>query len=278
MADRGNLVVMRRALETGQNVVPALQNLNTLLEATSSRTEVLEIASFVSLQLLFSCLNTADEKQIQPCCAVLDKIFSNMSPLEIHEYSQYIELGLQHYSAEVKKLSLWILEKNSALESVQAVILAPTMFHLVTQCVGEPNLECAKLAMAILLEVAKNPKMMDVKLKQALLIDLEGLMGKNDTVRYRVYEIAVKMTHLGGEAFAFIHTTGLLQKLISELELSDVLVKMNCLELLVNLLESDEGAQFLEASQVLAKLHSLLLSAQQDPFGSIIVPGTQCCH
>ena len=275
MADRVELTAMRHALQSGENVVPALQNLSTLLEATPSSDEILEIGSFVSLQLLFTCLSTAEEEQITSCCAVLEKIFTCMPAADVSEHSQFIELGLQNSSATVKKLCLKVLKTNSSSEPVQAVILAPTMFHLVTQVVGDESLECAQLATEILLEklVANSLGLLDVRLKQALLLDFEGLMAKNETVCYRVYEIVVKMALAGGEVFAFVQSFGLLQRLVAELDSKDILVKLNCIELLVSLMESSEGSQFIVSSDVLGKLHGQLVSAQQDPLGGIIIPG-----
>ena len=267
------LSIMRQALQAGENVIPVLHNLNTLLEATSSSAEVQEIGSFMSLQILFGCLNSADVEQLKACCTVLGKLLSSLPAENLFEYRQYIELGLQHLSDDVNKLCLELLKRNLSSEAIRSMVLSATMFHLITQTLGSENLQCAKLATEIFLEVVNSPEMVDVELRQALLIDLEGLVSKSDIIRYRVYELATRMMLLGGEAVAFVQSSGLLQKLVSELDLEDILVKMNCIELLLMLLESPEGIQFLEASQVLRKLHSLLLSAQQDPFGSVIIPG-----
>ena len=270
---RITLSAMMQALQSGENVVQVLQNLNILLEATSSGEDGLEIASHLSVQVLFNCLSSADEEQIKACCSVLAKIFSKMPATGICQYEQNIELGLQHTSEDVRKMTLQMLRKNSSSEQLQAVILAPTMFHLVTQVLGDSSLECATLAAEILLQVVRNLQVLDVKIRHALWIDLEGLMTKSDIVRYRVYELVVKVALGGGEAFESVQSSGLLQSLVKELDLDDVLVKMNCIELLVMLMESSEGLQFLESAQVVRKLHTLLLSAQQDPLGSLIIPG-----
>ena len=148
-----------------------------------------------------------------------------------------------------------------------------TMLHLITQVLGDSSLECATLAAEIFLQVVRNPQELDVKRRQAFLVDLEGLLSMSDIVRYRVYELAVKMALGSGDTFEFVQSSGLLQRLVKELDLDDVLVKMNCIELLATLMESSEGVQFLESEQVIRRLHAQLLSAQQDPFGSLIIPG-----
>lgn len=273
--DREALSAMLQDLQSGENVVSTLQSLNSLLEATPSSADVLEIASFISLRLLFNYLSTTDEDQIQACCPVLDKIFSKMPVADMCQYEQYFELGLQHTSEDVRKMTLRILRKNSSHEELQAMIVAPTMLHLITQVLGDSSLECATLAAEIFLQVVRNPQELDVKRRQAFLVDLEGLLSMSDIVRYRVYELAVKMALGSGDAFKFVQSSGLLQRLVKELDLDDVLVKMNCIELLATLMESSEGVQFLESEQVIRRLHAQLLSAQQDPFGSLIIPGVK---
>ena len=81
--DREALSAMLQDLRSGENVVSTLQSLNSLLEATPSSAEVLEIASFLSLRVLFNYLSTTDNDQIQACCPVLDKIFSKMPVADI---------------------------------------------------------------------------------------------------------------------------------------------------------------------------------------------------
>ena len=245
--DREALSAMLQDLRSGENVVSTLQSLNSLLEATPSSAEVLEIASFLSLRLLFNYLSTTDDDRIQACCPVLDKIFSKMPVSDICQYGQYFELGLQHTSEDVRKMTLRILRTNSSHAELQAMVVAPTMLHLITQVLGDSSLECATLATEIFLKVVKNPQELDVKIRQAFLVDLEGLLSMSDIVRYRVYELVVKMALGGGDAFGFVQSSGLLQRLVKELDLEDVLVKMNCIELLVTLMESSEGMQFLES-------------------------------
>ena len=134
------------------------------------------------------------------------------------------------------------------------------MFHLVTQVLGDDSLQCATLASKLLLQLLTTPVSLLVGVREALILDLEALTKKSDIVRYRVYELAVEVTLKGGEqAFEFISSTGFLQQLVDELSGDDILVKLNCIELLIQLLDSKEGATFLESKQVLSKVHSLLV-------------------
>lgn len=267
---------LRQSLREGSNVAASLHSLNTLLEATTSNARIQEIASFLSLQLLFECLNTvsSNEELLSLTCAVVGKLFSALPADEVCKQRLYLELGLQHESEEVRHVCLVSIHDHLAAEEVRKMVLSHTVFHLVTQVVGDDSLQCASLASDMLLSLLDHPDSLDPKLKSGLILDLEALVSKSDTVRFRVYELIVKLSKRGKEAFTFSVSTGLLQRLLEELGSGDVLVQMNCVELLLPLLEVRESMEFLESQQVVSSLHTLLLSAQQDPLGATIIPST----
>ena len=284
MAEK-ELLLMRDSIISGKNVTEALQSLNTLLEASPEVSKVQEVAAFFSLPLLFSTLQTtppssssssssSDEDHTRLASSVLGKVLAALPVSQLAQISEYIELGLQHPSEDVKRMSLNLLMSKQSEQGMEAMIVAPTMFHLVSQLLGDENLQCAKQASAIVLHFASKPHVLSPPVQDSLSLDLGTLMRVNDTVRYRVYELAVQVVLRGGpEAFELINSTGVLENLIRELDLDDVLVKLNCIQLLVDLLENHDGMRFLESAQVLGKLHSLLLASQQDPLGAVIIPG-----
>lgn len=277
MADQEKLSALKQSLLQGTNLSAALHNLNTLLEASSSA-RIREIASFLSLQLLFECLGhvSTDEELVKITCAVLWKIFSVLSPHEVCQHRLYLELGLQHDSEHVRKVCLNSLQQHLKSDDIHQMITASTMFHLVTQVLGDDSLECARLASGLLLAILEDPATLEDRLKTGLLLDWQAIMEKSETVRFRVYELAVQLSQRGKEAFKFVLSSGVLQRLLTELGSGDMLVQMNCVEMLLPLMEDREGMQFLESKQVVATMHSLLLSARQDPLGAVIVPST--CH
>ena len=271
---------IRTSLQSGKELLEALHDLNTLLETNPSSTFASEVASFLPLSQLFSILSLSagDSQVVHRTCAVLDKVLSVLPASDVASYGQWIELGLQTSEEAVKKTCLSVLTKHSSDASVHALLVAPTMFHLVTQVVGDESLQCAKMASNLLLQFLTAPFSLAESIRNALVLDLESQAKKSDIVRYRVYELAVEATlQGGGQSFEFISSTGFLQQLVDELAGDDILVKLNCIELLIQLLDSKEGAGFLESRQVLDKLHRLLISAEQDPFGEVVVPGG-CTH
>ena len=274
MADQEKLSSLRQSLQEGADMAATLQALNTLLEATTSSARIQEFASFLSLQLLFECLSSvsSDEDLLSLTCAVLGKIFSVLPVKEVCQQRLYLELGLQHESEHVRKVCLNAIREHLAAEEMKKMVVSRTVFHLVTQVIGDDSLQCASLASDVMLSILEHPDSLEAPLKEGLLLDFQALTSKSDIVRFRVYELAVNLSQRSQESFKFAVSTGLLQRLLGELGSGDVLVQMNCVELLLPLMEVGEGMRFLESQDVVATMHSLLLSAQQDPLGAVIIP------
>ena len=93
-------------------------------------------------------------------------------------------------------------------------------------------------------------------------------MGKSEIVRFRVYELALQLSRQGSGLFQFVASSGLLERLLGELGSLDILVQMNCVEMLLPLMEIKEGLDFLESKGVVAIMYGILLSAQQNPLGA----------
>ena len=269
-----SLAEINTSLQQGESVSEALRDLNILLEANPSPAFVQNVIVQVPLPLIFGCLQPHKSDEVMLVCGALDKILSNIPAPDLVKISTYIELGLQYSDPTVKKTCLLALSKSSGHPDITNLIVSPTMFHLLTQVIGDDSLECAKIASDILLKFITCPAHLTPPVRDALVIDLLGIMNKSTVVRYRVFELAVQavVSSSGGEVFELV--SSMLTKLVEELDQHDILAQLSCVELMLSLQESEEGALFLETNQVLMKLHSLLLTAQQDPLGSALIPGT----
>ena len=277
MAVEQELMTVRECLREGESVADALHTLNTLLEATGSGGRIQEIASFLGLQLLFETLSTmssSSEELGSITCRILEKIFASLPPEEVCRQRLYLELGLQHEREEVRRLCLDAISGHMEARVVREMVGSRTVFHLVTQILGDDSLHCAGLATHLMLDVLASPDSLDPSVKSGLLIDLEGLIARSDTVRFRVYDLVVRLSLSNEESFEFAVSTRLLHRILEELKSGDALVQMNVVELVLQLLEGRRGAQFLESQGVVDTMHSLLQSVQNNPLGSIIIPST----
>ena len=208
---------------------------------------------------------------------MLEKLLSKIPTSELVKISTYIELGLQFSDPAIKRACLIALDNNH--DDITSVITAPTMFHLITQIMAEDSLECAKLASQILLKFISHPTQLSTSVKDALAIDFAGIMQISSTIRYRIFELGVRAVVTGNaESFELISSSGLLTGLLRELDQSDdILAQLNCVELLLLLLESEEGRLFLEREGVMEKMDTLLGKAQTDPLGITLIPGECVC-
>lgn len=70
-----------------------------------------------------------------------------------------------------------------------------------------------------------------------------------------------------------ILTTGLITSLLAELDSSDILLRLNVIELLSTLAGSPHGLEYLQGKGIIDKLHHQLASVNEDPLGNLVVPG-----
>lgn len=282
MADSRQLAAWRESLEKDKKVEETLEMLCTLLENTQSHAEILQIAAVISPDLLYEFLEARRRpgKDVQLVCAVLSKLFQAFSAIKLVEMRYHWELGLQHPVEEVRHVCLKVFKQritdDIANEPMRALILQPTMFHLVTQLIADSELRSAQLVVDLIVTLASQPACLQIlkqTLREGFLIDLRGAAVKSSTVRFRVYELAVKVSQLGSDAFEFIASTGLLMDLVGELESNDVLVKLNCFEMLTGLMQYSQGMTLLVKCDVVKKLHTVLATVDQDAFASLLVPG-----
>lgn len=259
----------------GQGFFDSVRDLCVLLEANPSPAFAQNVLLEIPLPLFFGILQSCNSHQALLVCGALDKILSKIPASELIKNSMYIELGLQNSDPSVKKLCLAVLNRTSQDPEVIPVIVSPTMFHLLTLAIADDDLQCAKIALAIVLQFISAPAQLTVPVREALVIDLLGIMDINTTVRYRVYELVVQavVSEGKGEVIELVLSGGFLSKLLQELDQNDILAQLNCIELLLNLQDSEAGPLLLETGQVLDKLYSLLLKAQQDPLGTALIPG-----
>lgn len=261
----------------GDDKLTVLSEMDTLLSGASDG-EFLPALSQLNIMDIFGCLQSLEPTQVQVTCSVLEKILKRLPVDVFHELSSYIELGLQHPDPIVIVLSLHQVQRCCRESSTLPLILAPTMFHLVTQLLGHESLEVVKVVHSILVSLCAESKTRSVVLgdqqRDGFIGDLRGLLGGNSTVRYRIYELLVEVAMTSEDAFKDVVETGILIQLVRELEGEDFLVKLNCIEMLIRLQSSPAGCVFLEESNAIKGLHDILIARKDgNLLLDILTPG-----
>ena len=277
-------------LESQEDVLRTLEILNTLLATIPGQIP----AQFISLPVIFALLPCKDPAQEQLTCSVLDKLLHRLPGTELVKHAPYLELGLQYPVTALVRTCLQALLHHSMEKGVREVISAPTMLHLIAQTMAGEDLECATLSSKILLQVLEElstvvqPTVVKDELagaevsstgalqqpKRVLLEEMGSLLSLGSVVRLRVYDWCVKMCLQGNsECCKIVGESGLLARLVRELEEEDILLKLNVIELLSDLAECQAGVAYIQEYHVLEKLHPLLQTSKDDVLGAAMVPG-----
>ena len=263
-------------LQSSPEPVAVLSKILDLVNMPGAAEAVQRNAKSIPLQFMFGLLNSAQQEQILACCDVLDKVFSYLPAEAFRENGMFVELGLQHLSVPVKLLSLKFIDRCAEDVSLHNFILSPTMFHLVVQLLGHPDVDCAMATGRVIQKMANNSESMDVmfaKRKGSLVVDLEQILLGNATVRFRVYELMYNIAATSSQDFSLVASTGIFVKLIKELDEDDMLVQLNCLEMLTRFVQNRDGVEYLKQQEVVKKLHVLLSSIEPDSLTSLLIPG-----
>ena len=277
-AEVSRLIELRDKLSSGDEALETLEALNTLLESCPSNAEILQISTIIGPDLIFRYLAGPQEPEIlQAACTVLHKMLLAFPLPQLLKLTQEIELGLQHDSEPVRLLCLKLLnQKVISSPSYSQLTLHPTMFHLITCLIGDEILACAQSATNIIEALFQSSTSIFTSpgpLREGFVLDLRSLLAKGDVVRFRVYNLLVHLSLVSSDVLAFIRSEGFIDALIAELESDDILIKLNCLEVLQTLAESESGLEVIVSSDVLKKLHLILEERTSDPFAVMILPG-----
>lgn len=243
----------------------------------SSGIPLRELRQIVPLNIIFSCLNTQNDEQIKLCKGMIQKLlaFEKADAVPLHHHDVLIE-GLNHPSGEVRELCVDQLERcSSNVNGLMALLEKEDLLQYTARTIGDEKLECAKIAANVFINVAKHETGLRLIFEHNIQSEFNELLLKKDVIRFRVYELFVRMQALSDEAFMACKKCGILDQLLLEFNGDDILLRMNCTELLAQLVApgSRNGRVFLEEKDMVTKLKSLLMSAESDPLASLMIPG-----
>ena len=266
-------IVQKISVSLGHDLVVALQDLSALLNSPSF--SLRELAPYIPAPLLFGCLSTANEEQILLCKGILKKLLSlEKADAVITHYHDFVIEGLNHPQFEVREFCLGELERCSAsINGLLALLGNVDVLVYTARALSDENLSCVKLATHTLINTAKHDSGLEILFQHQIQSEFDELLTKKDVIRFRVYELMVSIQALSERAFKSCRNSGVLEKLAKELDGDDILVRLNCIELLTQLADSGKnGLMFAEGSGIVTRLNNLLISAEIDPLMSLMLP------
>lgn len=276
-AEKCDEIVQKISVSSGHDLVVALQDLSALLNSPSFGLR--ELTPYISVHLLFGCLSTTNEEQILLCKGILKKLLSlAKADAVITHYHDFVIEGLNHPQFEVREFCLGELERcSTSINGLLALLDNVDILVYTARALSDENLTCVKLATNTLINTAKHDSGLEILFQHQIQSEFDELLTKKDVIRFRVYELMVSVQALSERAFKSCQNSGVLEKLTKELDGDDILLRLNCIELLTQLADSGKnGLMFVEDSGIVRRLNNLLISAETDPLMSLMLPSKIC--
>ncbi|KAI9263399.1 26S proteasome non-ATPase regulatory subunit 5 [Phascolomyces articulosus] len=214
-----------------------------------------------SFYMLFGIAEGSDEEEElnKVLCQVIRKLLDpftyDMIAADDNNMTFLVQ-GLNHFSSDIRYLSLIQVEKclNSTPQTIDQVAHSNVFSFLLATIAFQQTQTAAK---AVDIATKIGVKVPEVLFSQNASI-LRNLLETNETVRFRVYELIVRVAGSSTRAFELGETSGLLNGFINEVQSTDTLVALNAIEILRQIAVTSAGLSFLEKSNLLEHLATSL--------------------
>lgn len=233
------------------------------------------ITHSLQLDIIFDCLNSSQKEQVTVACDVLAMLLLSLEPgVVFSQYEDSMRRALGHPVPCVKKLVIKELQRVANDDALVTRIGAQGDLLLsVVACICHEDMSVASSAMCLIVKLGSTPVGLEILFSDSVLQALKGAMAQRDIIRFRVYEVVIDIAVHSTAGLKGADTSGLLPALLTELKGSDVLLQLNCLELLTKLALCEHGLQYLEEHGVLKSLALKVTTINEDPLASLILPG-----
>ena len=255
-----------------RDVLRTLHELNVIVDSRTINGE--QLVNLIPPSILLRRLTSNNSEEIKICIVLLKKLLSYVKPeLIVAEYEEAAVQGLNHPSEAVREFCLRQVERCvQTFSGLITVIESSDLLNFVIRSLSDSNMGCAKVACSILVCIGKYPDGLALLLDKTHQAEFEELMIKNDTVRFRVYDLFVKIVECNPGVFSQLRP--LFNKMANEINRDDVLLQMNCVELLTDVISiGKSGFNLPEECGVSKKLYDILKSPESNPLSSLLIPG-----
>lgn len=256
-----------------RDVLRTLHELNVIVDSRTINGE--QLVNLIRPSILLRRLTSNNSEEIKICIVLLKKLLSYVKPeLIVAEYEEAAVQGLNHPSEAVREFCLRQVDRCvQTFSGLITVIESSDLLNFVIRSLSDSNMGCAKVACSILVCIGKYPDGLALLLDKTHQAEFEELMIKNDTVRFRVYDLFVKIVECNPGVFSQLRP--LFNKMANEINSDDVLLQMNCVELLTDVISiGKSGFNLPEECGVSKKLYDILKSPESNPLSSLLIPVT----
>ncbi|RDD39887.1 26S proteasome non-ATPase regulatory subunit 5 [Trichoplax sp. H2] len=258
-------------LPASDDKLVVLHRLNVIVKQMNEN-EVTDLVHHHRLDNLIQCLSINDSIIVGECVQILQTLF-NQSPIDFtfHQYKQPLMLGILHEMSCVRELSL-----SCHIATIKVGYSDPVKDFVklvINQGISNDLVNVASFSIKSLLAIARcESDGLELIFNEEVISDIQRLDWDNDTLRFRIYELFINILSISHRAMTLSMNTGILNKLMHELESDDPLLRMNCIEFLIQLQQTTFGWHYLQSFNILYTLNKLLVDSANDPLSSFIVP------
>ncbi|ORY94827.1 26S proteasome non-ATPase regulatory subunit 5 [Syncephalastrum racemosum] len=215
----------------------------------------------VPLPLFYNAFETtADEDQdlVKLLCQIVGKLLRPI-PFDVFVADpvnqEFLIRGLQHFSPDIRYLSLQQVETCLSKPNTVRQVATSTVFAFTLTSVAFQDTRTANKAVDVAVKIAS--EMPSVLFEQSTSI-LQGLFQTNETVRFRVFELIIRVAGSSSEAFELGEASGLFQVIVQEVQSDDILLRLNAVEMLTQIATSPSGLAFLQRTGLLHNLARMI--------------------
>ncbi|KAJ3157980.1 26S proteasome non-ATPase regulatory subunit 5 [Geranomyces variabilis] len=260
----------------------ALQNVNLALEGRSPS----DVAAFqtqygVSPATFLAFLPTpeqsisaADDETdvvVRTLTRILEKLLEPMPFTRIadsqHGFGMVIHQGLVHPNHHVQDLALFALEKAEPEELVASQFFLPLV-----ECLSSRSTAVGLRVSALLCKTAHTDAGLDALFSADVVSVLTAQVDESQTNRFRVYDLAISVSNISPRHLRAVQDSSLLATLLADLEdRADVLRRLNVVQVFQTLAGTEAGFQFLEQTEILARLVAIMTAEAVDEIDDVLV-------
>ncbi|XP_077987058.1 26S proteasome non-ATPase regulatory subunit 5-like [Glandiceps talaboti] len=262
-------------ISTSDDKLAALQELKTVL-AQVTAASIKDVIQNLSVDVIFQCMHSKNRDEAEVSRDVLKRLFEAMEPsVVISQYNDQLSDGLKSPSDPVKEFSLAQVLRCVETDTGSRQILTSSVdvIYQCIHCIGDEEISIAKEAIQILTCLGKSQAGLEFLFQQSVIKELRKVMEINDTVRYRMYELIVNIIQLSSQALEYCSNSGLIDQLMLELEGDDILVQVNCIEMLTHITNCQHGLHYLDQHGIMTKLETMMTSSEGNPLINFLMPG-----
>lgn len=189
---------------------------------------------------------------------------SNLDLTDTTKNFLYLERSLEHSNDSVKVLGLNEIERISKQAPNQ--IFSQNIVIAVLKCLDNPQEKAGILAVKVLPKIL--PKLLG---DHSIHTNLNRLLTCSDLIRCRVYDVCIAIAKESQDNLQYV--AYVIDRLCTDLDTNDILLKLNILEFLSDLAQTDHGWLYLANKGIFKKITEKLDSLDKNPLKNLLFPG-----